>query len=327
MIMGTARDGEYPTEKPMSGRSQNARNLADRIRRMCEADLECRRLAPAWKLVTIVLNNALSFDCCVVPPEALASYAQKLYEIVDALLAMFVGQDRLEHMLPSKECACPRMLEDLPLLLLRSLMAFSAQYLAIASSVAKSTGLRAMETLALVAAARGAQGKLGHVGPSMDERAMPREVDSPSRELEVSRVGTRPLRMRQTSWKQQLAEAATRCEPLRSSAARLIQMGGDENALWLTKNESPECTPLDDMEFRINARMRLALPVVVWGLCQHQRRQKPDGTAGASLAHLDAHGQHAQNASLAATARSCTMWVVTSSTKLVVKEGSSRTEK
>ena len=47
---------------------------------MCEVDLECRRRAPAWKLVTTVVNNALSFDCCAVPPEALSSCAQELDE-------------------------------------------------------------------------------------------------------------------------------------------------------------------------------------------------------------------------------------------------------
>ena len=105
MILETASDGEYRTEittearkshEPTSGRLRNARMLADRIRQMCEADLECRRLAPAWKLVIIVLNNALSFDCCVVPPKALASYALELDEIVEALFPLFVGQDRLE---------------------------------------------------------------------------------------------------------------------------------------------------------------------------------------------------------------------------------------
>ena len=89
--------------------------------------------------------------------------------------------------------------------------------------------------------------------------------------------------------------AATRCEHLKSVAARLAQLGGDENSLWLTVNEGPECTPLDDLEFGINAKMRLDLPVVQGGLCQHQRRQKSDSTAGAKcLAHLDDHGQHAQ---------------------------------
>ena len=52
---------------------------------------------------------------------------------------------------------------------------------------------------------------------------------------------------------------------------------------------------MDDMEFRINARMRLDLLVVQGGLCQHQRRQKPDGTAGAKcLGHL---GDRSDNAS------------------------------
>ena len=41
--------------------------------------------------------------------------------------------------------------------------------------------------------------------------------------------------------------------------------------------------------------LRLDLPVIQLGLCQHQRRQKSDGTAGARcLAQLDEQGQHAQ---------------------------------
>ena len=81
MILGTASGGEYRMEittqgkkeqEPTRGRLQNSRILADKIKQLCEADVACRRLAPAWKLVTIVLNNALSFDCCVVPPEAMA---------------------------------------------------------------------------------------------------------------------------------------------------------------------------------------------------------------------------------------------------------------
>ena len=49
------------------------------------------------------------------------------------------------------------------------------------------------------------------------------------------------------------------------------------------------------MDFRTNARVRLDLPVMLRGQCQHQRSQKPDGTPGARcLAHLDEQGQHAQ---------------------------------
>ena len=57
MIVGTASDGEYRTDittearksrEPTSSRLRNGRLLADRIEQMCEADPECRRLAPAW---------------------------------------------------------------------------------------------------------------------------------------------------------------------------------------------------------------------------------------------------------------------------------------
>ena len=112
-------------------------------------------------------------------------------------------------------------------MLLPSPMAFLAQYFAIAHSIAKSTGLRALETLRLVEEARGAQEKLKHMALSMDERGMPREVGSPSQELDVAHVGTRPQRNKQASWKQPLAEAATRCEPLINSAARLSQLAHD----------------------------------------------------------------------------------------------------
>ena len=124
---------------------------------------------------------------------------------------------------------------------------------------------------------------------------MPREGDLPNRETDVARVGDKALRKRQASWKQPLADAATKSGSLVNFAARLHQSGREENALWLTMNEGPECAPLDDMEFRINARARFDLPVIQQGLCQHQRRQRSDGTAGARcLAQLDEQGQHAQ---------------------------------
>ena len=56
-------------------------------------------------LATFDLNDALSVYCSVVPPEALISYAQELDGIVGALLPLFVGLDRLEHV-SIKKCAC-----------------------------------------------------------------------------------------------------------------------------------------------------------------------------------------------------------------------------
>ena len=130
-------------------------------------------------------------------------------------------------------------------------------------------------------AAKDAQEKLERVGLTMDERAMPQATDAPGRELDIAHVGS-TAEKETDELETTLAEAATRCEPLTSVAARLARSGGDENALWLTANESPGGTPLDNMEFRFVAKMRLDLPVVQGGLRQHQRRHKSDGTAGAT---------------------------------------------
>ena len=73
-----------------------------------------------------------------------------------------------------------------------------------------------METLGIVEAARNAQGRLRLMGISIDEREMPREGDPPNREMDVARVSDKALRKREASWKQPLAEAATKTEPLRT---------------------------------------------------------------------------------------------------------------
>ena len=56
----------------------------------------------------------------------------------------------------------------------------------------------------------------------MHERAMPREGDSSSKELEVAGVGV-SAHKKKASWKQPLAEAVTRCEPLVNVVARFSQ--------------------------------------------------------------------------------------------------------
>ena len=74
---------------------------------------------------------------------------------------MFVGQDRLEHA-TIKRMRLPRKAGgfDATSALLCSPMVFLALYLAIAPSVANASGMRSMETLELVEAARDAQERL-----------------------------------------------------------------------------------------------------------------------------------------------------------------------
>ena len=111
----------------------------------------------------------------------MASYTQELDEIVDAFLPLFPGQDRLEPV-SIKRMRLPRKCGgfDVTPMYLRSSMAFLAQFLAIAPSVAKTAGVQSMETLELIEAARNAQDRLQYLGLSIDEKAMPRERESPS---------------------------------------------------------------------------------------------------------------------------------------------------
>ena len=67
-------EADFKTQKPWPTRSNRCVKLI----------WTGRRFAPAWKLVTI--TDAF------VPPEAMASQAQELDEIVDALLPLFAGQ-------------------------------------------------------------------------------------------------------------------------------------------------------------------------------------------------------------------------------------------
>ena len=78
-------------------------------------------------------------------------------------------------------------------------MAFLAQYLAIAPSVAKSTAHGAMEALELIEGTKVAQSQLQNMAASLDERAMPRDDGAPSKELDVACVRLEPLRKKQRS--------------------------------------------------------------------------------------------------------------------------------
>ena len=73
--------------------------------------------------------------------------------------------DHQENVMPQNACGF-----DATPVLLRSPMAFLAQYLAIAPSVAKTAGVRAMETLGIVEAARMSQGRMRLMGLWIEER-------------------------------------------------------------------------------------------------------------------------------------------------------------
>ena len=64
------------------------------MRETCQS---CRRPAPAWQPLSIVLNIALSFDFCGVPLEAFASQARRLDELVDSLLPLITSAGAVDE--------------------------------------------------------------------------------------------------------------------------------------------------------------------------------------------------------------------------------------
>ena len=83
---------------------------------------------------------------------------------------------------------------------------------------------------------------------------------------------------RQSCWKRRW--------PLTSLSDRLWQLEVDDNAMWLTAGDGPECVPLDDDEFRINLKMLPDLPVPEPTPCQQRRRAKADGTPAAHVSQV-----------------------------------------
>ena len=130
----------------------------------------------------------------------LASYAQELDEIVEALFPLFVEQVRLEpHTIKRMRLSRIAGGFDVTPVLLRSPTAFLAQSFPVWQKQLECEQWNHWEPSKQP---RHAQRKLKLMGLFLDERGMPREGDSPNREMDVARVGDKALRKRQASWKQ-----------------------------------------------------------------------------------------------------------------------------
>ena len=75
----------------MQERLNRALALLRNIKDLCTAPIEGRRLGPAWKLLSVVVNNALAYDFCVLSPEILLPYAKQLDEAIVDALPLFLG--------------------------------------------------------------------------------------------------------------------------------------------------------------------------------------------------------------------------------------------
>ena len=191
-LLGTVSEGAFATylpsdtkdpdaAHPAETRACEARSLIERIVDLCGAHVDGRRLSPAWKLLAVVANNALSFDCCVLPPGLLRPHAIALDSGVAAALPQFTGgtstapETEQRIRLPRTAGGC-----DLPTASQRSYTSFLSQYLAVIPGVIRDLTEKghmprpavdaALQASGLLPAALEAQEALQHCGLELDPR-------------------------------------------------------------------------------------------------------------------------------------------------------------
>ena len=76
-------------QKRMGG----ARRFAQRLHALLDADMDGKKLGPAWKLITLVLNRTLSYDLCVSPPGDVSPHEVELDGMVGALARRYADRN------------------------------------------------------------------------------------------------------------------------------------------------------------------------------------------------------------------------------------------
>ena len=99
-LLGSVSDGAFhteigpqgtPTALPARKRATAAIELVRRTAVLAQSGIPERTLGPAWKILSIVANNALTFDSSVLPPSALAPHAAALDQAVGRAACLLAG--------------------------------------------------------------------------------------------------------------------------------------------------------------------------------------------------------------------------------------------
>ena len=134
------------------------------------APIDCPRAAPAWKLLSTVVNNALSYDSCILPPALLRPFAEKLDECVLALASKLAGSQATQLRLPRNAGGC-----GMPSAVERSITGFLATYLRCPPP--HSTSSTGWASSGLPQAAEESLQALRHMGVHVDAWGMPHSTE------------------------------------------------------------------------------------------------------------------------------------------------------
>lgn len=334
-LLGRVADGEHstivsasgPLPGPVEARMAAARQLAASLHRVLDADVPGRKRGPVWKLTSLVLNKALSYDVCVSPPGRLRPHADELDALVAGLARRCADPGQVDAEQDWEraltQLRLPRTHGGLDLQAASSIAPFA--YLSTVVSVvpgavtnvsralggadAAEQAIAQLSAAGLLQEAARAQQLMAEAGVTVDAWGMPAAPGTPAGGLldvgQAARAGI-DLHHRRRAW---LVRRADQYLASLTPEARAHHWthGGDEGGLGFTANVAQDLSPWDDCEFVTNMRRRIRLPLVSRGdLCQHARRatrkqrslgsepgQRPAAPEGLCGAPLDEYADHA----------------------------------
>ena len=295
-ILGSVCGGDFATvvgdpsaaTGPAEARLAKAEQLVAELEGVLKAPIECPRAAPVWKMLTAVVNNALSFDSCILVPALSRPLAERLDSIV-ARLAKSVAQAELPQQaidqmrLPRNCGGC-----GIPSAADRCSTAFLATYLRCPPA---EGDFAAWEAAGLVSQATEAASHIAGMGAHIDEWGMPHAA-KPANPLNLRCRRAQTMPQRQRGWWQTINDKRALALSEQPHGERIPQCAGEEGGVFLTALPSEVGYSLEDEEFRTGLKMRLGLQVCTPGPCQHRAARKDKRTPVCGV-RLDPGGQHA----------------------------------
>ena len=294
-LLGKLADGEHytiltasgPLSGPTATRMATARILSRSLHSLLDTNLPTKALGPTWKLTSLVLNKALSYDICVSTPDRLRPHTDELDDLVAALARRLTDPGLADA--PSVWNSClaqlrePRQHGGLNLASATTLAPYAFLSAALATLPAATTNLThlrtrqhdlqpdqpttqealdyaigSLEGAGLFAAATAAQMAIATQGVLIDVWGMPRTtIEAPMCIREVAKAGI-DLRHRRRAWLRLRADRQLAMLPPELRAHRWTH-GGEEGGLGFAANASSDIATWDDMEFTINLSCRLRL--------------------------------------------------------------------
>ena len=299
--LGTAADGQFqitlrpqlqkdpkpPTET--EERLANAIALADHLSELCSTPQSGVRFHPAWRILTCVINQALSYDASVNGPGTTVPYGRRLDDLVLNTATRLINEPN----------PAPTTIQQLRLSRAEGGCGLRAAtdrcYTAFLSTVLRlrrfgsdrSEWLTQQTTLAIEG--------LRSLDICLDSNAMPHPTATPPPNPFQPDRPHPALRKRQRTWwmaidKHRASELSNQ-HP--DTAKRIQSCSGPEGGAFLVATRADGVKSLTDFLFITAVRYRLGLPVMPACACQHTTAAKGGSPGKKCNALADPQGHHA----------------------------------